>query len=372
MHVPQADYTIQEFCGTLLRYDQSSLFEGFHYNHVKTYFYLTEEDDWLRHFGDQYEQEDYGEVTKLTTEYTKRDGETSQAIFFAAYYQDDLLMIFTASTEEAVKQTIEQTVMNSNSLVEMPIIPSDFQKMHRQVLEEHEDVDITEFKSRRIPDLADAEIRPDYDRTVEYKGGDGRQTLKEFRQYYGVVPVRIQYEDQNIEFKMDTSGKFTLKKVNDQTFTLLFKLVEAVMEHVLEIQEVSQKIRFRTEERQSGNLNIKIPDVTAGEIDFEKSFNLLMAEEFMDRASNRDDVRFSFTDVTKQAGSLDFSATVTDEARNAFFNISATEDSMTIVPKHNCSSPSIVQFYQVLTQTVDESAEITLFDKEAAYGPPAS
>jgi hypothetical protein len=371
MHVPQADYTIEEFCGTLLRYDQSRLFEGFHYNHVKTYFYLTEDDDWLRHFDD-YEQEDYGEVTKLTHEYTKRDGAKREGVFFAAYYQDDLLMFFTASTEEAIDQTIAQTVTDSNAIVEMPIVPSDFQKMHQQVLDEHEGANITEFKSRRIPDLADAEIRPDYDRTIEYKGEDGRQTLKEFRQYYGVVPVRIQYDSRDIAFKMDTSGKFTLQEINDETFTLLFKLVEAVLEHVLEIQDISQRIRFRTEERQSGDLAIKIPDVTAGEIDFDKQFNLLMAEEFMERASNHDDVQFSFTDVTKQAGSLDFSATVTDEARNAFFNISATEDSMTIVPKHNCSSPSIVQFYQVLTQTVDESADITLFDKEAAYGPSAS
>ena len=372
MHVPQAEYTLEGFCETLLRADQSRLFAGFHYNHIKTYFYLTEDDNWLRHFADAYEHEDYGEVTKLTCEYTKRDGTIGEAVFFGTYYQDELLMVFTASTENAIGQTIEQTVMNSNALVEMPIIPSDFQTMHERVLEEHENVDITEFKSRRIPDLADAEIRPDYDRTIEYKGDDGRQTLKEFRQYYGVVPVRLQYEDRDIAFKMDTTGKFTLKKINDQTFTLLFKLVEAVLKHVLEIHEISQQIRFRTEERRSGDLNIKIPDVTAGEIDFEKTFNLLMAEEFMKRAANRGNGQFSFTDVTKQAGSLDFSATVTDEARNAFFNISATEESMTIVPKQNCASPSIVQFYQVLTQTVDEAADITLFDKEAAYGPPAS
>jgi len=372
MHVPQADYTIEDFCETLLRSDQSRLFEGFHFNQIKTYFYLTEDDDWIRFFEDDYAIEDYGNITKLTREYTKRSGERGEAVFFTAYYQDELLMVFTASTENAIEQTIEQTVTASNAMVEMPIVPSDFEKMHQRVLDEHEDVDITEFKSRRIPDLADAEIRPDYDRTIEYKGGDGRQTLKEFRQYYGVVPVRIQYEGHTLGFKMDTSGKFTLRKINDDTFSLLFKLVEEVLEHVLEIQEVSQRIRFQTERRQSGDLDIEVPDVTAGEIDFEKSFNLLMAEEFIERASNRDDIQFTFTDVTKQAGSLDFSATVTDEERNAFFNVSATEDSMTIVPKHNCSAPSIVQFYQLFTQTVDEAADITLFDKEAAYGPRAS
>lgn len=372
MIIPQANYDIHAFCEAIFTADQSRLFDGFHYNHVKTYLYTTEAQDWFEFFEDDYQEEDYGDVKKLSTSFTKRSGESGEAVFYVVHYGDGLLMVFTAATENAIDQTIESTVLESNAIVEIPIVPSDFQKMHRRVLDEHEDTRITEFKSRRIPDLADAEIRPEYDRVIEYKADDGRQALSEFEQYYGVVPTRIQYESSEIEFKMDTSGKFTLKKVNGATFNLLFLLVEEVMEHVLDIQEVSERIRFRTEYRESGDLSIQIPDITAGEIEFNKEFNRLMAEEFMERAASQDQVPFSFTDVALQAGSLDFSATVTDEARNAFFNISATENSMTIVPKHNCASPSIIQFFQLLTHSVDESANITLFDKESAYGPPAS
>lgn len=372
MHVPRDDYTLESFCKAILDQEESSLFEGLHYNHIKTYFYLTDDDDWFTHFSEDYTHEDYGEITKLVKSYVKRSGEYGEATFYAHYFQDDLLMVFTAATEEAVSQTLEMTVTGSSSLAEMPIVPPDFQQMNQHVLEEYEDVDITEFKSLRIPDLADAEIRPEYDRTIEYKGRDGRQTLKEFRQYYGVVPVRLQYEHEDIEFKMDSSGKFTLKKVNEKTFNLLFELVEEVLDHVLDIQEVTQEIRFRTEQRQSGNLEIAVSDVTAGEIDFEKSFNLLMAEEFIQNTGQRDDAHFSFTDVSKQAGSLDFSATVTDERRNAYFNISATENSMTIIPKRNCSFPTLIEFYKLFTQSVDQAATITLFDTEAAYGTQAS
>lgn len=372
MQVPSDDYDLGGFCETLMHLDESLLFEGLHFKHVKTYFYLTEDDDWLDIFQNQYQIENYGDITKLTSEYTKRSGERGRATYFATYYEDDLLLIFTAATEDAISQTLDVTVNTSNKLAEMPIVPRDFQKMNQHVLEEYEGVKITEFKSRRIPDLADAEIRPDYDRTIEYKGNDGRQALKEFRQYYGVVPVRIQYEHEEIEIKIDSNGKFTLKKINADTFNLLFELVEEILDHVLDIHEVSQKIRFRREQRQSGDLEIEVPSVTAGQIDFQKSFNLLMAEEFMQVAERRDDVQFSFTDVSMQAGSLDLSAKVTDERRNAFFNISATENSLSIVPKHNCSFPSIIRFYQLLTQTVDESATITLFDNERAYGESAS
>lgn len=368
MKVPNGSYDLEAFCQTLLDHDESKLFEGLHYNWIKTYFYLTDDDNWLQHFSDQYEVEEYGEITKLTSSYTKRSGETGEAVFFATFFQDELLMIFTASTEEAIDQTLEETVKSSHVLASMPIVPPDFQKMNRRVLDEYEDVKITEFKSVRIPDLADAEIRPEFDRVMEYKGRDGRQTLKEFRQYYGVVPVRLQYEHEEIEFKMDTSGKFTLKKINEGTFNLLFKLVEEVLDHVLDMQEVTSNIRFRREQRQSGNLEITVSNVTAGEIQFDKSFNLLMAEEFVQNVSIRDDADFTFTDVTMQAGSLDFSAKVTDERRNAHFNISSTEDAMRIIPKRECSFPSLIEFFQLFTQSVDRSAEIALFDSEAAYG----
>lgn len=368
MKVPKDSYDLETFCQALLAQDESRLFEGLHYNQVKTYFYLTEDDNWCSHFGDQYDKEDYGDVVKLTSEYTKRSGGGGRATFYATYFQDELLMIFTAATEEAIDQTLEQTVNHSSGLASMPIVPPDFQKMNKQVLDDYEDVKITEFKSIRIPDLADAEIRPEFDRIMEYKGRDGRQTLKEFRQYYGVVPVRLQYEHEDIEFKMDSSGKFTLKRVNEETFNLLFKLVEEVLDHVLDIQDVTQKIRFQKEQRQSGDLEITVSNVTAGEINFDKSFNLLMAEEFVQNVANRDAAEFTFTDVSMQAGSLDFSAMVTDERRNSYFNISATEVGMRIIPKRNCSFPSLIEFFQLFTQSVDQSAQIKLFDSEAAYG----
>ncbi|MFC6838419.1 hypothetical protein [Halomarina ordinaria] len=372
MHVPQEVYDLEGFCQALLDIDESHLFEGQHLHQIKTYFYLTEHDDWKASFGQSYQEEDYGEITKLTREFTTRSGEAGRAVFYAAYYEDDLLIIFTSATEDAIDQTLENSVNASKELAEMPIVPRDFQKMNEMVLSKYEEVDITEFKSKRIPDLADAEIRPEYDRTMEYKGRDGRQTLKEFRQYYGVVPVRIQYEHEDIALRIDTNGKFTLIRLNNATFTLLFELIEEVLDHVLDIQEVSQEIRFRTEKRRSGDLELEVPTVTAGQIEFQKSFNRLMAEEFVQNAGNRSDTPFTFTDVSMEAGSLDFTATVTDEQRSAFFNISATEDAMRIVPKHNCAFPSLIRFYQLLTETIDESAQITLFDDESAYSTSAS
>jgi hypothetical protein len=41
MRVPQDDYNLESFCQELIDTDPAKLFEGFHFKHAKTYFYLT-------------------------------------------------------------------------------------------------------------------------------------------------------------------------------------------------------------------------------------------------------------------------------------------------------------------------------------------
>jgi len=220
----------------------------------------------------------------------------------------------------------------------MPIMTEDFQTMNDIVLSSYEDMQISEFKSKRVPSLADARIRPDVDREVEYRGIDGRDRLNEFREEYGVVPTRIQYEHENVSLRIDTSGKFTLETVNQDSFTILFDLLsEIVVNVMLELLDVANSIEFEKREVMPGNLKIQVPEVTSGEIRFDQQVSLMQAENFIKGTKNSDDLNFSFADVTKQAGSLDFSAQVTDENRGSMFNVSATEDAMRIVPRHDCS-----------------------------------
>jgi len=109
-----------------------------------------------------------------------------------------------------------------------------------------------------------------------------------------------------------------------------------------------------------------VPKVEAGEVTFDREFTRVLAEDFVEGTRNRDRVDFSFTDVTMQAGSLDFSAQVVDENRNSLFNISATADKMRIVPETNCSFPSLIELYLCVLQLVDGSAELDLHNSQTA------
>lgn len=363
MKVPQGDYDVRGFCEAILDTSEAHLFDDLHVHQIKIFLYLTSTDNW-RTFFEDYQMEDYGEVVKLAKEYRNRVGDAREAVFYVTEYPDDVLMVFTGAVEDAIRQSLEETESDFEGIEPMPIFPTDFQEMNDYILSTYPEMEISDFKSVSQPDLAEADIRPEVqNRTIEYGASDGREAMAEMREYYGVVPVRVQYEHSDLQFKMDTEGKFTLATINDQTFNLYFELIEQVIGHIVDIQEVSEEIRFHTETKRSGEMDLQVPRLKSGQIRFTKQFNLLMAEHFIDHVSSREASSFTFSDLNKQAGSLDISARVTDENRGSHFNISATEDSMTIVPKQDCTWGSILKFYHLFTQTVDESSRLKLFSE---------
>lgn len=364
MHIPGSQYNLKEFCRVIFDSPESVL-EGYHGQRIKSFLYLSD-DGWRDYLDQHYETEELGGITKFVGEYTNRKGADQPAKFYVGEYKDDLQMVLTAETEEAIRQALRPVSEHSDCLSPMPIMTEDFQTMNEIVLSSYEDMRISEFKSKRVPSLADARTRPDVDREIGYKGIDGRDRLNEFRDEYGVVPTRIQYEHENVSIRIDTSGKFTLETVNQESFNILFDLLSEVVVNVLKLLDVANQIKFEKREVEPGNLKIQVPEVSSGEIDFDHPVTLMQAESFIKGTKNSDDLNFSFTDVTKQAGSLDFSAQVTDENRGSLFNVSATEKSMRIVPKHNCSFPSLVEFYLAVIQMLDGGAKMKLYESQTA------
>lgn len=364
MHIPEGQYNLKEFCRVIFDSPERVL-EGYHGQRIKTFLYLSD-DGWRDYLDEHYETEGLGGIKMFVGEYRNRKGADQPAKFYVGQYKDDVQMVVTAETEEAIRQALRPVSEHSDCLSPMPIMTEDFQTMNEIVLNSYEDMRISEFKSKRVPSLADARIRPDVDREIEYKGVDGRERLEEFRAEYGVVPTRIQYEHENVSIRIDTSGKFTLETVNQESFNILFELLSEVVVNVLELLDVANNIKFEKKEVMPGNLKIQVPEVSSGEIRFDQEVTLMQAENLIRGTKNSDDLNFSFTDVTKQAGSLDFSAQVTDENRESLFNVSATENSMRIVPKHNCSFPSLVEFYLAVIQLLDGGAKMHLYESQSA------
>lgn len=365
MHIPDDDYTLTEFCQEIID-SSTEILAGYHINQIKSFVYLSDE-GWEEYLEEHFQTEPLGEMTKLVGQYINRKGAEQPATFYIGEYEPNIQMVLTAETEEAIRQAMSPVFEASDHLSPMPIMIDDFQRMNDIVLSRYDDMRISEFKSKRVPGLADARVRPDVeDREIEYKGIDGRDRLADFRDEYGVVPTRIKYEHENVSIKIDTAGKFTLLSVNTESFNILFDLLKEVVENVLKLRDVARKVKFQKREMQPGNVKITVPEVSSGEIRFDQGISLMKAENFVSGTKASPDLDFSFSDVTKQAGSLDFSAQVADERRNSLFNVSATEDSMRIIPKQNCTFPSLVEFYLGVIQLLDGGARMHLYQPQPA------
>lgn len=366
MNIPQRDYTLKGLCEQIIS-DENEVFENYHYRQVKSYFFVSDE-DWSLDPPPSVSVEDYGQMQKLESEYFDRNGERQEPVFYIGPYDEEseIIALLTAETRKSVQKEILPKLNGSDNISPMPITSEDFQNMNSIMLGKYDNMRVPEFKSERDPNLADADIRPDVRRSIEYKGMDGRQAMDELRTRYGVVPVRVQYEHENVKIKIDSSGKFTLKKLSTDNFNLLFELVDEVIEDVLELKEITRNIRFDREVVSSGNLDVTVPNIEAGEVQFTTDFTKALAEEFMTVSSEGGLFDFSFTDVHLEAGSLDFSAQVMDEKRRSLFNISATSDRMKIVPQSDCSFPSLIEFYLSILRSVDGGADIQMYESQVA------
>lgn len=362
MIIDKKEYTLKSFCDYLIE-NSENLFEDVLRTQLKIILLLTDTDNWKEYLiggniGDNFKESfKMGDIIKLESRYRDSKGEVKIADYYANYYNDSILILFTAVTEEGIKETLDPIIEKRHGICKMYIYPKNFEMIKDFILTEKRDANILSFKAFRKPEIVKGEIRPEItERIIDYKGRDGKETLKEFRKYYGVIPSRLEFEIENSHFKIEDDGRFLLYTINEETFNLIFDIIELILKEILNIKNISQKIRFNLINKESGRLQIEIPEITAGKIVLSYKFNALVVEDMI---KNMPD--FSFIDVNIKEGSLSFSMSVIDEFKLSVFNLSGSEDSITIISKYKPYFDSFMRFYYHFTENIDEKSTFSLF-----------
>lgn len=362
MIINEGKYTLKSFCNHLIE-NSNNLFEDVLRNQLKIILLLTETDNWKDYFirdeieGCFKETSEMGDITKLEKEYLDSRGDTKIADYYATYYNNSILILFTAVTEEGIEKTLNPIVEKRPGICKMYIYPQNFEGIKDFILSNKENANILSFKAFRKPDVIKGEIRPEItDREISYKGRDGKETLKEFRKYYGVIPTRMEFEIENCHLKIEDDGRFLIYTINEDTFNLIFELVELILIEILNIKNISQKIRFKLIKKQSGELELEIPEINAGEISLSYKINASIVEDMIENIKT-----FSFVDVSIKEGSLSFSISVIDEFKQSVFNLSGSEDTIVIIPKYKSYFDSFMRFYHYFTENIDENSVLSLY-----------
>lgn len=137
------------------------------------------------------------------------------AVPYYMYFDADFpVFITTASITKEMPPTIESFLQSDPRLGRFWLSMEQVERMRRIIVREYSDVIIPFFTGHRskyseIP----AEKRPDIERTISYWAEDGRETYKEVRAKYGVLPTNIRFERPNdFKFGIKQEGIFTHQK----------------------------------------------------------------------------------------------------------------------------------------------------------------
>lgn len=369
MIVPKSDYTLESF----LEYLVNNLMKVFENQPkwLKVHLVFAKH-NWKEIF-ESIPTEDFGEIVHIIFE-NKNDEKTID--FYAYEWTKGLLMMITSSTEEDYEKSLKQFIIANKGITESWIKPSIFEEVKNYLLSTH-DARIYRFISKRNRYwMTPAQIRPEYDRRLNYSGEDAADSLKEYRRMYGIIPTSIDMRVYGSKIQINRNGLFVIRHVNHKTIGLLQEMVKTIAEKQAYLQGTSEKLQFFTRTIAIGKERIKFPSITAGKITLlERKFTELTIKQMfkqdfynlgkIEREDSEEEVDFSFIDTfinTEQ--SLLFSATVVDEIKGTIFGISGNENEVALIPKHRTTFESYLSFYNYITESFDETADLSVFSEQ--------
>jgi hypothetical protein len=131
--------------------------------------------------------------------------------YYALYNEDFPIFITTANITKEMPNTITEFLQNDPHLGRFWLSMEQLEQVRRTLVRKYDDLIIPFFTGHRskYSDVP-AEKRENIERTISYWAEDGRETFKEVRTKYGVLPTNIRFERPNdFKFGVKQEGIFT-------------------------------------------------------------------------------------------------------------------------------------------------------------------
>lgn len=311
------------------------------------------------------EIKELGEIRKLVMHY--RDLQTDRLVpvtYFAFLHRDtSLLMCFTDGAKYDVEQTFDKIIERTSGLYFAFIGPSTIKKIQDMLFQIHPTTLITYFSAyRHFKSSLRSEIRPEYQRTIEYRGNDGAKVLEELKLAYGVLPRTIHFETPDFAtYHIHNVGHFTLAKGEENARRFMLEIVDLAMKDVLITRKIVESADFELIPMETQTKTFLFPKLKpwlirfSTEIDVEEGQNLIDILE---------DNEFEVFSHVLAKGSLRLNGLVADRLKKNIFTVDANSERMVIAPLKEVPFDSFLRLYQVVVENFDPNAECQFFEQE--------
>jgi hypothetical protein len=298
-----------------------------------------------------FEIEEYHGKLLLISKMTK-----GEKVLYYAFFDDRNnihLFLTVARKTDDIPNTLLDYMKRSGYISNLWITPKIMQELKDRLIEEHEDLLITYFSSKRSPNSEiPAQFRPDVTRGIQYRGDDGKRTLEEMEFYYGVLPKILEIRLPNgVYFRIDNKGIITLFR---GSFGDVFKIIESIVGKLI-------KIKYAIEESSYTIHKVGINNQFSHAIQTPWSIVLPNGLKIKDipnfcRSLRDDEWDFTLLDHMLLKESSYFSARIIDNNNNSLFDIASTGNCMDVFPIEQTDISSCIRFYEFLVENVDPLA----------------
>lgn len=367
MNLTRKEYSLESFLEEIADNPDSISSDADQRNWLKVYLMIAD-DDWKDLFK-RYKPEKMGDIYQFKMPFGDRGNYVD---YFLHELENGLLMFFTSSKREEYARTLRHFVRKHHGITEMWLPPSSFESVISYVISNYS-ANIYSFTARRTwSSKYPAKIREDFSRLIHYSGDDAGYSLKEMKEMYGVLPTLIDFNINGDKMRISNEGLFLLRSINRKTLRIVLEIVDRVLAEQRRLRSVSKQVTHRTNPIKVGDHQMMVATLMSGKIMFstnldtylvDKLFNSFYDEGFGHTEEGLELPNFSFIDTNIREGSVTFSATVIDEDKGTIFGISGNENSMILIPKHNTTFESFLNFFRLINQTMDESSNIQLFSE---------
>lgn len=278
-------------------------------------------------------------------------------VYFYIFFDDRNrvpLFLTDAKKTDELPDILFDFLRKSKNLSNLWISPVVMKEIKDDLIKQHDDLIITYFSAKRSPNTRlTAHYRPNIERSIIYRGIDGKHTLDEMEFYYGVLPKILEMKIPNgISFKIDNKGIITIREGD---ITSIFDIIERLVRHIKPIKEAI------------GTSGYSISKV--GKKQFERTIQIPWSVSFSQTVTDtivpnicqnieEEEWDFSLLEYSEVSPKSPFSARVIDNNSGSSFDITLYNRGIRIYPVEKTDIGSYLRFYEFVLESVDSLATV--------------
>jgi len=311
------------------------------------------------------EVRELGEIRRLVGRYYNTRLRKNVRVELFAYLQPEtsLLLCFTTANKEDVDGTIGRIADTFTGFYYVFISSKTFGMLEDFLFNRFRFIKITYFNAYRSSRFSfPSEIRPNFDRSIEYYGDDGRKTLKEFKQFYGVLPKIIRFSVPDFAaYQVHNGGQFTLYGDGEEQRRFMLKIIDVAMKDILLTRRVIETSSFELIPIETERRVFRFPKLTPWIIRFSRPVEYLKGEDVISVISGGN---FSVFNHVFAKGSLRLNGMVVDKTKPCIFTIDVNSERIVIAPFNEVSFDSFLRFYETIIEGFDPDAVCERFEQQ--------